>query len=78
MTILFNFFLYPYSDPLKQDVFVRLIKQHEALVELSPNYFTISASNPQNRTVSVLGVQPGHLEITATSVPDESWMYVSA
>lgn len=62
------------SDPLKQDVFVRLIKQHEALVELSPNYFTISASNPQNRTVSVLGVQPGHLEITATSVPDESWI----
>ncbi|XP_028895476.1 cystinosin homolog isoform X2 [Zeugodacus cucurbitae] len=62
------------SEPLEQDVFVRLIKQHETLVELEPNYFTISATSPQNKTISVLGVQPGHLEVTATSVPDESWI----
>ncbi|XP_011199089.2 cystinosin homolog isoform X3 [Bactrocera dorsalis] len=61
-------------DPLEQDVFVQLVKQHETLVELDPNYFTISASNPQNRTVSVRGLQLGHLEVTATSVPDESWI----
>ncbi|XP_039955265.1 cystinosin homolog isoform X1 [Bactrocera neohumeralis] len=61
-------------DPLEQDVFVQLVKQHETLVELDPNYFTISASNPQNRTVSVRGLQLGHLEVTATSLPDESWI----
>lgn len=69
-------FLIFYSEPLAQDVFIQLVKQHETLVELDPNYFTISASNPQNRTVSVRGLQLGHLDVTATSVPDESWMYV--
>ncbi|XP_014093038.1 cystinosin homolog isoform X2 [Bactrocera oleae] len=62
------------SEPLAQDVFIQLVKQHETLVELDPNYFTISASNPQNRTVSVRGLQLGHLDVTATSVPDESWI----
>ncbi|XP_036323473.1 cystinosin homolog, partial [Rhagoletis pomonella] len=33
--------------------------------------FTISSANPQNQTIYVLGVQPGNLEITANSVPDD-------
>ncbi|XP_004533588.1 cystinosin homolog isoform X1 [Ceratitis capitata] len=61
-------------DPLPSDVFVQLKKQHEALVELEPNYFSISASNPKNITVDVLGVRPGHLEITAESVPNDAWI----
>ncbi|XP_036323478.1 cystinosin homolog isoform X2 [Rhagoletis pomonella] len=54
-----------------QDISVSLVRQHEALVKLYPNDFTISSANPQNQTIYVLGVQPGNLEITAKSVPDD-------
>ncbi|XP_017486723.1 PREDICTED: cystinosin homolog [Rhagoletis zephyria] len=62
------------SGPLDKDISIRFVRQHEALVELYPHEFTISSSNPQNQTVNILGVRPGHLEITAGSVPNDSWI----
>ncbi|XP_067617373.1 cystinosin homolog isoform X2 [Eurosta solidaginis] len=60
--------------PLERDVNVSLVRQHEALVELRPNDFTITAGNPQNQTITIFGIQPGHLEITAKSVSNETWI----
>ncbi|XP_067617376.1 cystinosin homolog [Eurosta solidaginis] len=59
---------------LDQDVSIRLVKQHEYLVDLNPYNFTISAFSPENQTINIFGIQPGLLDITAKSIPDEPWI----
>ncbi|XP_030370662.1 cystinosin homolog [Scaptodrosophila lebanonensis] len=64
-----------YDDPLiTQDVSVKLIKQHEELLDLEPESFVFYADSPHNQTVSITGRRPGHVEVTATSDPNDSWI----
>ncbi|XP_037955558.1 cystinosin homolog isoform X2 [Teleopsis dalmanni] len=61
------------NEPLDEDHKITLIRQHENLVQLEPIEFDLSASSPQiDQTITVVGLHPGHLEITAVSVPNKT------
>lgn len=61
-------------DPFTQDFRITLEKQHDALVDLDPMEFSVSAGSTQNQTIVVHGLKPGHLEVTAETQPNETWM----
>ena len=62
------------SDPLKEKVTVILKPQHENLVSIDPIQFEFSAGSVENQEIVIKGLRPGHLEVTADSVPNEKWM----
>lgn len=53
---------------------MKLIKQHVDHLSLDPESFEYQAGSSFNQTVIVTGLQAGHVEITASSEPADSWM----
>lgn len=62
------------SDPLKEKVTVILKPQHDNLALIEPIQFEFSADSVENQEIVIKGLRPGHLEVTAESVPNEKWM----
>ncbi|KAM7363537.1 lysosomal cystine transporter cystinosin isoform 3-T3 [Cochliomyia hominivorax] len=62
------------NDQLEEDVTVFLRPQHDNLVLITPLQFEFLAHGKTNQTVSVTGLKPGHLEVTADSLPKEEWI----
>lgn len=62
------------SDPIELDITILLKPQHENLAIIEPTQFDFKADSAQNQTVTVTGAKPGHLEVTADSQPNQSWM----
>lgn len=67
-------FFYFISGPFEEDVSIALKLQHENLALIEPTKFDINAGSVENQTITVTGLKPGHLEVTAVSQPDEEWM----
>ncbi|XP_075147877.1 lysosomal cystine transporter cystinosin isoform X2 [Haematobia irritans] len=61
-------------DPLDKDYVITLKKQHDNMVDLDPMEFSINAGSTQNQTILIHGKKPGHLEVTAESQPNETWI----
>ncbi|XP_065371333.1 cystinosin homolog isoform X1 [Calliphora vicina] len=62
------------NEPLDQDVTVILKPQHDNLTLIEPTRFEFNAGSLQNQTIVVIGLKPGHLEVTADSEPNETWL----
>ncbi|XP_034488953.1 cystinosin homolog [Drosophila innubila] len=59
---------------LDDNINVKLIKQHEDHLNLYPDSFVYQAGSSFNQTITVIGRRAGHVEITASSDPSESWI----
>lgn len=57
------------SGDLDKDVNVTLEVTHEGMVGLVPRTIQLNSKQP-NATGTIIGVKPGHLEITASVSPD--------
>lgn len=66
--------MYFIRGPLPEDVFVILKPQHESLALIEPIRFDFSANGQTNQTITITGLKPGHLEVTADSEPNDEWM----
>ncbi|KAH8359755.1 hypothetical protein KR093_008694, partial [Drosophila rubida] len=53
---------------------VKLIKQHEDYLDLEPESFVYQSGSSFNQSITVTGRRAGHVEITASSTPSESWI----
>uniref|UniRef100_A0A1A9ZL98 Cystinosin homolog n=1 Tax=Glossina pallidipes TaxID=7398 RepID=A0A1A9ZL98_GLOPL len=61
-------------ESFKQDVEAKLLTQHENLVKLIPTEHIFKADTIENVTVTVSGLNPGHLVVSAESQLNETWI----
>ncbi|CAO1432063.1 unnamed protein product [Diamesa tonsa] len=69
---------------LERELIVQFFKNHDGLVQIVPDHFEVPPKNDSNGTwvqnVCILGVSPGHLEITGNSTPigsaEDSSLYI--
>ncbi|XP_055381281.1 cystinosin homolog [Condylostylus longicornis] len=63
---------------IDRNVNVKLVQQHDNLIAIDPDSIFINKSHTNDdkniANFSITGLNPGHLEVTATTVPNETWI----
>ncbi|KAH8310756.1 hypothetical protein KR044_002895, partial [Drosophila immigrans] len=62
------------ANNIGANINVKLIKQHEDYLDLYPDSFDYQAGSSFKQIITVTGRHAGHIEITASSTPSESWI----